>query len=654
MNTYAQICLKRRMPQSLQTLTYEVPDELKESVRIGSYVNVTLRGKPSQGIVLEKTEKTPEHKTKPITELIYENPVLQTWQIKLAKWISQYYRAPLQKTITLFLPPKFYEADSLKDEKQVNLVEKHSLTDDQKNALDQINKSEKSTTLLHGVTGSGKTEVYLHLVEQSMKKGKQSIIVVPEISLTPQIVQYFQRIFGDKVAILHSRLTEKQKSLEWLKIYIKKTPIIIGPRSALFAPVSDLDLIILDEEHEFSYKQEQSPRYHTRTVAEKITQLTDAKLVLGSATPSISSYQKAVSGKYGLVELPERIGNVPLPPVEIIDLREEFKKQNYSVLSDRLQEELANTLAQKKQAILFLNKRGSASAIVCRECGYSAKCEACDVPMTYHKSLPQQQSFRPSLICHHCGAIKNIPLFCPKCKSHSIKFIGAGTQRVEEEVKKMFPSARVARVDRDTVAKRGSFDEIYNKLKNGELNILIGTQMIGKGLHFPGVNLVGVILADIGLHFPDFRSSERTFQLLTQVAGRAGRTGETSNVIIQTYMPDNYAIMYAKNHDYKNLYKHEINQRKTFNYPPFSSLLKLTFVDLSAKNALISAQKIHETLKGENDGSCTINMYPAIIFKLHNKFRWHILIQGKNPISLLENVDLPDNCRVDVDPISTG
>jgi primosomal protein N' (replication factor Y) (superfamily II helicase) len=654
MNKYAQICLKRRMPKSLQTLTYEIPSNLEELVKVGSYVNVPLRGKASEGIVLEKTQEVPEHNTKPISEIIYENPILQTWQITLAKWIADYYMAPIQRTISLFLPPKFYKTDQLKDEQEVELSEKHKLTNAQQEALDRIMSSNKKTTLLHGVTGSGKTEVYLHLVEKSMQKDKQSIIVVPEISLTPQTVQYFQRIFGDKVAILHSRLTEKQKSLEWLKIYTKKTPIIIGPRSALFAPVTNLDLIILDEEHEFSYKQEQSPRYHTRTVAEKMTKLTGCKLILGSATPSVATYQKAVCGEYDLIELSQRIGDVPLPPVEIVDLREEFQKKNYSILSDRLQEELTKTLAEKKQAILFLNKRGSASAIVCRECGYSAKCEACDVPMTYHTSLPQQNSFRPSLICHHCGAIKNIPLSCPNCKSHSIKYIGAGTQKVEEEVKKLFPTARVARVDKDTVAKRGSFDEIYNKLKNEELDILIGTQMIGKGLHFPGVNLVGVILADIGLHFPDFRSSERTFQLLTQVAGRAGRMGQSSNVIIQTYMPDNYAIIYAKSHDYKSLFKHEIDQRKIFNYPPFSKLLKLTFVDLSAKNALLSAQKVHEIIKGKNDGSNTINMYPAIILKLHNKFRWHILIQGKNPKSLIENIDLPDNCRVDVEPISTG
>jgi len=642
------------MPQSLQTLTYEIPDNLKEWVEVGSYINVPLRGKKSNGVVIEKTTKSPEYNTKMVSELIQEAPILKEWQIELAKWISTYYFSSIQKALTLFLPPKFYPAESLKDEDILELSEKHFLTDVQKNALDKINNSDKKTILLHGITSSGKTEVYLHLVEQSMNNGKQSIIVVPEISLTPQTVQYFQRIFGDKVAILHSRLTEKQKSLEWLKIHLKKTPIIIGPRSALFAPVSNLDLIIIDEEHEFSYKQEQSPRYNSIAVAEKMAELTGVKLILGSATPSISTYYKATNGDYELVELSERIGNAALPPVEIIDLREEFKKQNYSVLSEKLQEEITRTLDQKKQVILFLNKRGSASAIVCRECGHTEKCEACDVPMTYHKSLPQQESFRPSLICHHCGAIKNIPLLCPKCKSHSIKFIGAGTQKVEEEVKKLFPNARVARVDRDSVSKRGSFDEIYSRLKKGEIDILIGTQMIGKGLHFPDVNLVGVILADIGLHFPDFRSSERTFQLLTQVAGRAGRTGEASNVIIQTYMPDNYAVMYAKTHDYKNLFNREIAQRKIFNYPPFSTLIKLTFVDLSAKTALVSAQKIHEILKEKNDGSNIINLYPAIIFKINNKFRWNILIQGENPRSLIEGLELPDNCRIDIDPISTS
>lgn len=642
------------MPQSLQTLSYEIPENLTKSVKIGSFVNVPLRGKASQGVVLDKTDETPKHKTQPVSELLHENPVLQKWQIETAKWISDYYSSPLQGAISLFLPPKFYGAESLKISKHVDINEKHSLTTAQKEAMEKILNSGKKTVLLHGITGSGKTEIYLHLVEKSMHKGKQSMMVVPEISLTPQTVKYFQRIFGDKVAILHSRLTQKQKSLEWLKIYLEKTPIIIGPRSSLFAPVSDLDLIIIDEEHEFSYKQEQSPRYHARKVAEKMSELTGAKLILGSATPSISTYQKAVEGKYELVEISERIGNAPLPPIEIVDLREEFKKQNYSILSEKLQDELSRTLAEKKQAILFLNRRGSASAIVCRECGHTEKCESCDVPMTYHKSLPQQDSFKPSLICHHCGAIKNIPLECPNCKSHSIKFIGAGTQRVEEEVKKLFPEARVARVDKDSVAKKGSFEEIYNQLKEGKLDILIGTQMIGKGLHFPEVNLVGVILADIGLHFPDFRSSERTFQLLTQVAGRAGRTGEASNVIIQTYMPDNYAIKCAKTHDYKSLFNHEINQRRIFNYPPFASLLKLGFVDESAKNALLSAQKTYEKIKEKNDDNHIINMYPSIIFKMHNKFHWNILIQGANPRALIKDIDLPENCRVDMDPISTG
>lgn len=646
------------MPQNMDTLTYKIPSSLKEKIDNGSYVKIPLRNSFIEGVVIEKSNDIPKYPTKDIKEIIYEHPVLQAWQVNLATWISRYYRCPLQKVLQLFLPPKFYSNDSVekylaKNKKDMTVNKKYSLSAAQKNALDKILKTKKTCSLLHGVTSSGKTEIYLHLVEKYLKKGMQSLMIVPEISLTPQMVQYFERIFGDKVAILHSRLTEKQRSLEWLKIFLKETPIIIGPRSAIFAPVKNPGLIILDEEHEFSYKQEQAPRYHSLPVIQKISELIDIKVVLGSATPSVSSYYKALQDEYELVEINERIGEAKLPPVTLVDLREEFKKQNYSVLSELLQKKLAETLRDKKQAILFLNKRGSASAIVCRECGYMQKCNSCDVPMTYHKFTPQMLSQKPTLICHHCGDIKQIPSVCPQCKGISIKYVGAGTQRVEEEVKAMFPSARVARVDRDTIAKKGSFEEIYEKLKKGEIDILIGTQMIGKGLHFPNVNLVGAILADIGLHFPDFRSSERTFQLLTQVAGRAGRAKTPGEVIIQTYMPENPAITFARNHDYKKFYHYEIDQRKTFGYPPFSNLIKLTFVDENAKKAFEDAQKVYKELK-EIVPAGNLNIYPALIYKLHNKFRWNILLQGKNPQEWLDKVEISDNCRVDVDPISVS
>jgi primosomal protein N' (replication factor Y) len=490
-----------------------------------------------------------------------------------------------------------------------------------------------------------------------MKQKKQSILIVPEISLTPQLVYYFKKIFGEKVAILHSRLTHKEKSMEWLKIFLKETPIIIGPRSALFAPVKNLGMVILDEEHEFSYKQEQEPRYNTKTVIEKITKLKNIKAIFGTATPSISTYYHALQNKYELIELKKRIGGAKLPTVKIIDLREEFKKQNYSILSTLLQEKLKDTLHNKKQAILFLNKRGSASAVVCRECGYMEKCTACDVPMTYHKITPGFNSNKSSLICHHCGQIKSLPIQCPNCKSISIKYIGAGTQKVEEEVQRLFPKAKIARVDKDTITKHEIFEKIYNKFKNKEIDILIGTQMITKGLHFPNVNLVGIILADIGLHFPDFRSTERTFQLLTQVAGRAGRGNAIGEVIIQTYMPNNSAILFAKNHDYKNFYNYEIKQRWQFKYPPFSKLIKLTFVNENPQKTFNEAQKIYTKLKNlkkenKDELDIKINSYPALIYKLHNKFRWHILLQGENPENLLEKIDLPKYCKIDIDPIS--
>jgi primosomal protein N' (replication factor Y) len=651
MNKFAKICLRRRMPEKLATLDYKIPEDIKEKLKKGSFVKVPLRKSHTEGVILSVTEEQPEHPTKDIHELIYDYPVLQEWQIKTAEWMSKYYCTTLQKCLQLFLPPKFYSENEIKKDAKSTCKKKFTLTDNQQKAFKQIFNSQKQTALLHGITGSGKTEVYLHLVEKNIKAGKQSILIVPEISLTPQMVNYFKRIFGNKVAILHSRLTKKEKSLEWLKIFLKKTPIIIGPRSAIFAPLKNPGIIILDEEHEFSYKQEQSPRYNTLTVIEKIAELTGAKVLLGSATPSVSTYHKAKNNEFELVELKERIGSAKLPNISIVDLREEFKKKNYSVLSEELQDKIRKTIKNNKQVILFLNKRGSASASVCRECGYMEKCESCDVPMTYHKTTPAE-SRKPALICHHCGLVKQVPSTCSGCGGTAIRFIGAGTQKVEEEVKTIFKDAKVARADRDTVSKKGVFEDIYNKFKNGETDILIGTQMIGKGLHFPGVDLVGVILADIGLHFPDFRSSERTFQLLTQVAGRAGRSDSPGEVIIQTYMPDNFAIKFSKENDYNSFFEYEIDKRKTFKYPPFSKLVKITCADINAKKALISAKEIYTKLKNKINENYILNIYPAMIFKMHNKYRWNILLQGENPQLYLENLELPANSRIDVDPVS--
>ena len=652
MSIYAEVCLKRRMPKNLDILSYKIPSNL-EDIKEGALVKIPLRNSFIEGVIIKRTEIKPDYNVKDIHELLHKNPVLSGWQMNLAKWISEYYKAPVQKAINLFLPPKFYKFEYEPVITKEILKEKHTLTESQTKAFNSILNTDK-ISLLFGITGSGKTEIYLHLAEKYINEGRQCILIVPEISLTPQMVEYFERIFGKNVAILHSRLTEKQKSMEWMRIFLNETPIIIGPRSALFAPVKNLGLIILDEEHEFSYKQEQTPRYNTVDIIKKIHELTKVKVVMGSATPSISSYYDALKQTIELVELDERIGNAKLPPVTLVDLRDEFEKKNYSVLSELLQEKLHQTLKAGKQAILFLNKRGSASAVVCRECGYMEKCPSCDLPMTYHKILPESGMNKPSLICHHCGKISQPPLKCPACKGLNIKFIGAGTQKVEEEVKKLFPKAKIARADRDTISKKGSFEIIYKKLKNKEIDILIGTQMIGKGLHLPDVNLVGVILADIGMHFPDFRSSERTFQLLTQVAGRAGRSEIPGEVIIQTYMTENTAIKHAKNHDYKSFYKYDIEQRKTFNYPPFSKLIKLTFVDENAKKALLEAQKVNKELKENNTQGYQISIYPALIYKMNNKFRWNILIQGENPNEIIKNLQLPISCRIDVDPISIG
>jgi len=500
---------------------------------------------------------------------------------------------------------------------------KNVLNDEQKNAFNKILNSDKKGFLLKGVTGSGKTEVYMNLVGETLKEGKSAIVLVPEISLTPQMIERFKGRFGKNVALFHSKLSQGERFDEWYRIKKGEARLVVGARSAIFLPLDNLGIIIIDEEHENTYKSEQNPKYLTKEVAKFLSEIKGCKYILGSATPSIETYYEALNGKLELVEIKNRVSNRPLPQMEIVDMREELKSRNLSLLSRSLYNEMKETLERKEQIILFLNRRGFSSFVSCRSCGYVFKCPECDLSMTYHKN--------GYLICHYCGRAQREQKVCPECGSKYVKFFGAGTQRVEEEVKKYFPKARVMRMDVDTTRNKDSHENIYNAFKSGEGDVLIGTQMVSKGLDFKNVTLVGVLAADISLNIPDYRSSERTYQIITQVAGRAGRGEKKGKVVIQTYTPNSLSLQYAIENNYNNLYNEEIKVRKIMNYPPFSTIFLINSISKDERKLKGFMNKVGESLRKLLDSRENIQILgpvPCIITKLKDNYRWQIIIKG--------------------------
>ena len=500
---------------------------------------------------------------------------------------------------------------------------KNVLNDEQKNAFNKILNSDKKGFLLKGVTGSGKTEVYMNLVGETLKEGKSAIVLVPEISLTPQMIERFKGRFGKNVALFHSKLSQGERFDEWYRIKKGEARLVVGARSAIFLPLDNLGIIIIDEEHENTYKSEQNPKYLTKEVAKFLSEIKGCKYILGSATPSIETYYEALNGKLELVEIKNRVSNRPLPQMEIVDMREELKSRNLSLLSRSLYNEMKETLERKEQIILFLNRRGFSSFVSCRSCGYVFKCPECDLSMTYHKN--------GYLICHYCGRAQREQKVCPECGSKYVKFFGAGTQRVEEEVKKYFPKARVMRMDVDTTRNKDSHENIYNAFKSGEGDVLIGTQMVSKGLDFKNVTLVGVLAADISLNIPDYRSSERTYQIITQVAGRAGRGEKKGKVVIQTYTPNSLSLQYAIENNYNDLYNEEIKVRKIMNYPPFSTIFLINSISKDEGKLKEFMNKVGESLRKLLDSRENIQILgpvPCIITKLKDNYRWQIIIKG--------------------------
>ena len=507
--------------------------------------------------------------------------------------------------------------------------------------------------LLFGVTGSGKTEIYLRALAKVITSGKRGICLIPEIALTRQTVERFVGRFPGRVAVLHSGLSLGEQFDEWQRIIEGNCDVVIGPRSALFAPVPGLGLIIMDEEHEWTYKQEdKSPRYHARDVAIELAQLSDAIVILGSATPDIGSFYKAKQGEYELVELKERItprGYSPLPEVKIVDLREELKAGNTSLLSRPLLAAMKETLVQGQQTVLFLNRRGTATFVRCRNCGFVFRCPRCSIALTYH-------SMEKKLICHRCRYSLPIRQSCPRCSQRNLRFLGIGTQRVEEEIRHFFPEARLLRWDRDVITRRYAHEELLKNFRDHKADVLIGTQMIAKGLDLPQVTLAGIINADTGLNFPDFRSSERTFQLLCQVAGRAGRGVKAGRVIIQTYSPDNYIIETAARHDYLGFYYKEIDYRRRYNYPPFSQLVRLVYSHTSEEICRHEAERVYQLLIDEKtrEGMVDFNVIgpvPAFAIRARGRYRWQLFLRGPDSTRILSELSLPRGWTIDVDPV---
>jgi primosomal protein N' (replication factor Y) len=515
-------------------------------------------------------------------------------------------------------------------------------------------KAQPNVFLLHGVTGSGKTEIYLQALAEVVKLGKRGIILVPEIALTPQTIERFASRFPHKVAILHSQLSPGEQFDEWHRIRNGEFDVVIGPRSALFAPQPELGLIVIDEEHEWTYKQhDKSPHYHARDAAIKLADLTGAVVILGSATPDVATYYHTQKGDYHLLQLPERVvptEKSPLPQVEIVDLREELKAGNRSIFSRSLAQATAKAVAGGGQVILFLNRRGGATFIQCRSCGFVLRCRRCEVTLTHHFA-------EGVLVCHQCNYKTPVPQSCPRCSSRQIKFLGIGTQKLEQEASFTLPQARMLRWDSDMTKRKESHEEILSKFRAHQADILIGTQMVAKGLDLPRVTLVGVVSADTSLNLPDFRAGERTFQLLSQVAGRAGRGPLGGHAIIQTFSPEHYAIKAAAKHDFASFYDKEINYRRQLRNPPFTQLALLTYAHTNDALCQREAERMRARLIEERDAKgiadlSLIGPAPAFIHRLRGRFRWQIILRGTELSAFLFQIPFPQGWIINIDPVT--
>ena len=627
---YVDLIVDNNTNATDELYTYACDDD---SIQVGRRVRVPfgIHNRNVDGFVAAVSSKAPEgvKRFKKVSE-IDADTCLTKEAMDTAVWMHGRCMCRYIEAVRCFLPSFTPAKRKTKDpfeNLEITPEGKKPATEGQTRALEKIYKSldEKrhEIFLLHGVTGSGKTEVYLQAMERTLDAGRQGIILVPEISLTPQTVSRFMNRFGkDAVAVIHSKLTPQQRSVEYRKIESGSVRLVIGARSAIFAPFKDIGLIVIDEEHETSYKSDKSPKYDAIEVAVKRAMAHGAAVVLGSATPSVQDYYRCSKGLFTLLELPARYNDVPLPEVSVVDMVDELKHGNRSLFSKELADDMAGCLDKKKQIILFLNRRGYAAYVSCRDCGSVVKCPECGISMTYHKDAG-------ALICHYCGRKTAVPKVCPECGSKVIGRFGAGTQQLEEKCRELFPEASVERLDLDTVSRKGTLESVLSRFAAGRTDILIGTQLIAKGLDFSNVGLVGIISADVTLNIPDFRSSERSFQLITQAAGRAGRGDERGKVVIQTCQPGHPALVSASKQDYVQFYESELALRKAVGYPPFSDIFQIVISDEDPVKAEKSAEKCAEWLRTNGAAGLAV-LGPAVspINSIAGKHRFQILVKS--------------------------
>ena len=660
----AQVAVEARVGSQTGLFDYAVPDALTGVIEVGHRVRVPFGKRTVTGFVYALDRGPTVLELRPIEALLDAEPMLPTVLVQLAGFVAAHYLVPLDEVIRAIVPPRVRAVvrRSVKRRRQSRILRQATevgrpgalaLEPAQEAARERIAvalaRQESEVFLLHGVTGSGKTEVYLALLEQVLAREGQGLVLVPEIALTPQTVGRFAARFPGRLAVLHSALTEAERAAEWWRIRRGEADIVIGPRAAVFAPLPRLRLIVIDEEESSAFKQERIPRYHAPTVARWLARRTQSVLILGSATPSIATYATALSGREHLLELPHRAQGRPLPPVTIVDMRAEIGSLHFSPLSRELQAAIGASLERREQSILFLNRRGLATFVLCRDCGQARECPHCSVALVYHSALNRLQ-------CHYCGSTEPLPRRCPSCGSRYIKSFGVGTERIEQEVRTLFPGARVLRLDRDVMKTADAADLVFDQMLSGEADVLVGTQLVAKGLDLPKVTTVGVVNADTSLHFPDYRSSERTFSLLTQVAGRAGRGSAASQVFIQTYTPDHPAVRHARYHDYRGFFKEERAIRAQYRFPPYAELIVATYGHRdearAAREAKTAAEHLSATIGLLNLGDIEVlGPSPAFVYRLKDEFRFEVTLKGSDLHRVADGLPRGRGWSLDVDPM---
>ncbi|HVC22831.1 MAG TPA: primosomal protein N' [Candidatus Dormibacteraeota bacterium] len=641
---------------------YLIPEELRQAIRLGQRVVVPFGRRQVFAFVVELLEESPIEELRPLERIRDEDPLLLPHQISLAQWIASHYLCPLPEVLRAMIPPALRTGKATSKRRTGSKpatpepevggsAGRLDLTEEQEEVFspirDAITWSRAEEFLLFGVTGSGKTEVYLAAIKVALAQGKGAIVLVPEISLTPQTEKRFAVHFPGIVAVLHSGLTVAERGREWRRVRAGRARVVVGSRSAVFAPMADPGVVVVDEEDSSSYKQyDAMPRYHAADVARHLGRILSVPVVLGSATPRLEVYRQAVDAKgLRLLRMRHRFAGRSLPPVEVVDLRDELAWGNRSPFSRRLSQLVTETLLEGGQGILFLNRRGTSSVVLCRSCGEALGCPNCSVSLTLH--------FQGRLCtCHYCDHQVTLPEECPSCGSRLLRALGAGTERIEAEARELWPGAKILRMDRDTVGHRDAHREIYEAFVRRDADLLIGTQMVAKGWDLPGVRLVGIVNADIALHFPDFRAAEKTFSLLTQVAGRAGRGDEPAQVILQTYSPEHPAVQLASAHDYEAFAALELEARRQLRFPPFTRLLVLTRSDASDGTARDQAQREAVRLRQLLEGTAVevLGPSPAFIPRLRSLYRWQLTIRASRLEAVRPHLPEGRGWSIDVDP----